>query len=61
MVVVGSLQNCHVSLWLLINSKDVDCFEQLASVGRVGAGGGTSVEGGTEGIKAEEFKSSAVD
>lgn len=35
MAVVGglSLQNCHVSLWLLINSKDVDCFEQFASRG----------------------------
>lgn len=61
-VVVGSLQNCHVSLWLLIKSKDVDCFEQLAGEGRGGAGGGTSAGGGggAEGIKAAEFRSATV-
>lgn len=39
-----SLQNCHVSLWLLINSKDVDCFEQFASGGRRGRGGRQQAE-----------------
>lgn len=60
----SSLQNCHVSLWLLINSKDVDCFEQDRELRRRQINGSSSPAEKPPpkktGIKAEEFTRNMV-